>query len=83
MSKAKLNSALLMPDGRFKSKKVSNTHAGFAELKRWLSQHGAASIRVCMEATGIYWEPMAEYPVVNPAQIKAFGSSRVVRAKID
>ncbi len=91
VAKAKLDCVLLMPDGRFKSKKVSNAHTSFAELKRWLHQHGAANIRVCMEATGIYWEPVAEnlvdagftVSVVNPAQIKAFGTSRAVRTKTD
>jgi transposase len=44
-----------------------------------------------MEATGVYWEAVAEYlaaqamivSVVNPAQIKAFGASRMVRTKTD
>ena len=45
-----------------------------------------------MEATGIYWEAVAEHlaarpettvSVVNPAQIKAFGASRMVRTKTD
>lgn len=44
-----------------------------------------------MEATGIYWEPVAEHltaaglivSVINPAQIKAFGTSRAVRTKTD
>ncbi|MFZ6644041.1 IS110 family transposase, partial [Undibacterium sp. TC4M20W] len=44
-----------------------------------------------MEATGIYWEAVAHYfaqqkfpvSVVNPAQIKAFGVSRLVRTKTD
>jgi transposase len=44
-----------------------------------------------MEATGIYWEAVAEcllhagyrVSVVNPAQIKAFGQSRLVRTKTD
>ncbi len=44
-----------------------------------------------MEATGIYWEAVAEYladkgfcvSVVNPSQIKSFGESRMVRTKTD
>ena len=45
-----------------------------------------------MEATGIYWEAVAEHlanlpnmtvSVVNPAQIKAYGQSRLVRTKTD
>src|SRR5574338_117530 len=45
-----------------------------------------------MEATGIYWEAVAQFlagfdsvtvSVVNPAQIKAFGASQMVRTKTD
>lgn len=44
-----------------------------------------------MEATGTYWEGVAEYlaglgmvvSVINLAQIKAFGASRLVRTKTD
>ncbi len=44
-----------------------------------------------MEATGIYWEAIAEYladagytvSVVNPAQIKSFATARLVRTKTD
>jgi transposase len=44
-----------------------------------------------MEATGVYWGAVAEYlaeqgmkvSVINPAQIKAFGESRIVRTKTD
>jgi len=45
-----------------------------------------------MEATGIYWEAVAEHlaarpettvSVINPAQIKAFGASQMVRTKTD
>ena len=44
-----------------------------------------------MEATGIYWEESAQFlaltgftvSVVNPAQIKAYGASRLTRSKTD
>jgi transposase len=44
-----------------------------------------------MEATGVYWEAVAEYlvdagfivSVVNPAQIKAYGAASMVRTKTD
>lgn len=91
VAKAKLDCALLMPDGKGKAKVFKNTREGFGLLKRWLHQHGAANPKVCMEATGTYWEPVAEnladagftVSVVNPAQIKAFGTSRAVRTKTD
>jgi transposase len=44
-----------------------------------------------MEATGIYWEGVAQFlatadltvSVVNPAQIKAYATSRLTRSKTD
>ncbi|MDO8703763.1 MAG: IS110 family transposase [Sulfuricaulis sp.] len=91
VAKAKLDCALRLPDGKFKSKVVENNPPGFQALIEWLEKHGATTPRVCLEATGIYWEAVAEVlaahgmtvSVVNPAQIKAFGASRLVRTKTD
>jgi len=91
VAKAKLDCALRLPDGKHKSKVVENNSNGFKALIEWLAKHGAASAHVCMEATGVYWEAVAEYlagkgmvvSVVNPAQIKAFGQSQLVRTKTD
>ncbi len=71
VAKAKLDVALLLPDGKFRSEVVPNTPEGFEKLA------------ACMEATGIYWESAAAFlaekghavSVVNPAQISAFGSA--------
>lgn len=89
VAKAKLDSALLLPTGKLKSKVLANTPEGFMGLVEWLKKHDADHARVCMEATGVYWEALAEFladagftvAVVNPAQIKAFGASRLVRTK--
>ena len=91
VAKVKLDAALLLPDGKFKHRTVANTPDGFAELQHWLSQHGAEAATVCMEATGTYWEAAAEHLaeaggtvcVVNPAQIKAYATSKAVRTKTD
>lgn len=91
VAKAKLDCALRFPDGKYKSKVVENNPGGFKTLSEWLTKHGAASAHVCMEATGVYWEAAAEYlagkgmvvSVINPAQIKAFGQSQMVRTKTD
>lgn len=91
VAKAKLDCALRHPDGKFKSKVVPNNPEGFKALSHWLSKQGVTTLPVCMEATGVYWEAVAEYlaargmtvSVVNPAQIKAFGASRMVRTKTD
>jgi transposase len=91
VAKAKLDCALRHPDGKCKSKVVANTPEGFKALTHWLSKQGATTVHVCMEATGVYWEAVAEVlaahgmtvSVINPAQIKAFGASRMVRTKTD
>ena len=91
VAKAKLDCALRLPDGKLRSKVIENNLKGFQVLIEWLGKHGATTPHVCMEATGVYWEDVAEYltgkemlvSVVNPAQIKAFGSSRMVRTKTD
>ena len=91
VAKAKLDVALQLADGKTRSKVVDNTPQGFAALSAWLDKYDVTSLHVCMEATGIYWEAVAEFladaghtvSVVNPAQIKAFGAAGLVRTKTD
>lgn len=92
VAKAKLDCALRLPEGKIKHKVVANNPAGFADLLTFLSKNSATTIHVCMEATGIYWEAVAEFlsaqsgmtvSVINPVQIKAFATSRLVRTKTD
>ena len=91
VAKAKLDCALRLPDGKYKHKVFENNQDGFTALAEWLGKYGAAHSHVCMEATGVYWEAAAEFlaskqmpvSVLNPAQIRAFGQSRLVRTKTD
>lgn len=91
VAKAKLDVALRLPDGKLRSKVIDNTPEGFAALSAWLQKQGATALHACMEATGTHWEACAEYladagntvSVVNPAQVKAFGASRLTRTKTD
>ncbi|MCW5207841.1 IS110 family transposase, partial [Desulfobulbus sp. US2] len=91
VAKAKLDIALRLPSGKHRSKVIPNTPDGFNTLTEWLKRHGADKVHACMEATGVYWESSAEFlvdaghtvSVVNPAQIKAFGTASMVRTKTD
>lgn len=91
VAKAKLDVALRLPTGQIRSTIIANTDAGFAELQAWLARHDGIGAHVCMEATGTYWEAVAEtladagYPVsvVNPSRVKAYGAARQVRTKTD
>lgn len=92
VAKAKVDVALRLPNGKFRSNKVfDNTPTGFEALTVWLARQGVTDLHVCMEATGTYWEAIAEWladaghtvSVVNPAQIKAFGKAMLARTKTD
>ncbi|MGC8736725.1 MAG: IS110 family transposase [Dissulfurimicrobium sp.] len=91
VAKAKLDCALRLPEGKFRSRIVDNTVQGFEALTAWLTKHDVSDLHVCMEATGTYWEAVAEHlsdtdftvSVVNPARIKAFGAASGVRTKTD
>lgn len=92
VAKAKLDCALRTPEGKLRHKVVENAPDGFQALRAWLDKQGVGTLHVCMEATGTYWEAVAEFlagceavtvSVLNPAQIKAFGASQMVRTKTD
>ena len=91
VAKKKLDCALRQPDGKHKHKVFDNAPNGFKELQQWICSFDVPQLHVCMEATGVYWEAVAEYlanhryvvSIVNPVQIKAFGASRLVRTKTD
>ncbi|MGA7094072.1 MAG: transposase [Candidatus Cybelea sp.] len=83
--------AFLFSD-RGEAKRVfPNTSKGFEQLTAWLMNRHAADVHICMEATGAYWEALAVYlhelkhrvSVVNPARIKAFAQSELLRTKTD
>ncbi len=90
IAKQKFDVALLV-DGKTKHKTCKNSVEGFETLTLWLERQGAGKIHVCMEATGSYGEDLAVYlheaghmvSVVNPARIKGFGQSELIRTKTD
>ncbi|XLZ69137.1 IS110 family transposase [Massilia sp. SR12] len=92
VSKHKLDVALLI-GGKVRSKSVPNSPTGYQELKIWMTKQKVAfdQCLVCMESTGAYSEPVAiglqalgfTVSVVNPARIKGFGQSELVRNKND
>jgi transposase len=90
VSKRSFNAALLM-FGKEKTKKFSNDSLGFSQLQDWLNQQGARHVHACMEATGRYYEQLAEFlyfagyhvSVVNPARIKGYAQAELKRSKTD
>jgi transposase len=92
VSKKKLDIALLV-NGKTKTKVLENSAEGHLALLDWLgkSKVPLSALHVCMEATGVYSEPVAlalhaaglMVSVANPACIKGFGHSENIRNKND
>jgi transposase len=83
--------ACLMTEGKHHQAQFENTPGGFKKLERWVKKSPANQVHACMEATGQYGDALAEFlyqegfqvSVVNPARIKAYGSSKLRRNKTD
>ena len=90
ISKQKFDVALLV-DGKTKHKTCKNSAEGFETLMLWLDKQGIQKVHACMEATGNYGEDLAIclheaghiVSIVNPARIKGFAQSELVRTKTD
>jgi len=90
IAKAKFDAALRQ-DGRTHHHLFANTQVGFAQLLVWLRARVTVPLHACMEATGCYGEALALFlhqqgvrvSVVNPARIKAFAQSELLRNKTD
>ncbi len=90
ISKASFD-ACLISNGKAKHQKFTNDNAGFKELIKWLAQNKVKKIHACMEATGRYYEALAEFlcdkkhtvSVINPTKIKGFAKSELARSKTD
>ena len=69
----------------------SNDQKGFKALVGWAEKQPERVVHICMEATGSYWEGLAEHlyqrgytvSVVNPYQIKRYGDHLLNRNKTD
>lgn len=91
IAKAKFDVARFA-QGKYRHQKFDNSEEGFTLFIAWLTGFGDdTSPLICMEATGAYSRPLAEYlvkpgfqvSVVNPAKIAAFAKSELSRAKTD
>jgi transposase len=90
IAKQKFDAALLV-DGKTKHKTCKNSAEGFEMLRLWLEKQEIQEVHACLEATGNYGEDLAIYlheaghmvSVVNPARIKGFAQSELLRTKTD
>ncbi len=82
---------VLLLDGKVKNKSFKNATEGFEALSLWLKKLGISQVQACLEATGNYGEELAIYlheaghfvSIVNPARIKGFAQSELIRTKTD
>ncbi|GFT84967.1 pilin gene-inverting protein [Nephila pilipes] len=90
IAKQKFDACLLV--GSKKRHKVfHNNQEGFEKFIAWCNHHEAEFIHLCLEATGCYSEDLVNFmydlghnvSVINPAQIKAFSKSELLRNKTD
>jgi transposase len=79
-------------NSKYKHKVFTNNEQGFNQFINWIqSLFANEQLLICMEATGAYSLPLAEFmvnqgyavSVVNPAKIKAFAHSELSRTKTD
>ncbi|MGZ6230381.1 MAG: IS110 family RNA-guided transposase [Syntrophales bacterium] len=90
IAKQRIEVALLV-DGKVKNKSFKNTTEGFEALGLWLKKLGISQVQACLEATGNYGEDLAiclheaghSVSIVNPARIKGFAQSELIRTKTD
>jgi transposase len=90
IAKQSMEIALLV-EGKVKNKTFKNTTEGFEALALWLKKLGISQVQACLEATGNYGEELAIYlheaghsvSMVNPARIKGFAQSELIRTKTD
>lgn len=90
IAKNKFDVALRL-NGKFKTKVFRNTRAGHESLLAWLSRYEVDCVHACLEATGAYWQELAEFlydrghqvSAVNPAQVHAYGKGKLARTKTD
>jgi transposase len=91
IAKESFTATLLSATGKKYRRQFSNSPAGHQAFLAWLKKHSQGSIHVCLEATSIYWEEVAErsheagyeVSVVNPARIKGYALSQLRRSKTD
>src|SRR5262245_1788816 len=91
IAKATLDVTLLSGDKPVGYRQFANTSSGIAQLLKWLTKRVNGTLHVCMEATNIYWEAVAEalhiqgyrVSVVNPTRIKGYAISQLRRSKTD
>jgi transposase len=91
ISQQTFDATMIESTGTRQHRQFANTTTGFRQFRAWMKGHPASEVHVCMEATNVYWEALADtlfqagyqISVVNPARIKGFAISQLQRNKTD
>jgi transposase len=91
IAKESFTVTLLNGQGQKYRRQFANSPAGHKAFLSWLKKQSQGRVQVCLEATSIYWEEVAErlheagheVSVVNPARIKGYALSQLRRSKTD
>jgi transposase len=83
--------AAVLVGTRKRNKTFTNDDAGFTNLLAWLREHHFERVHACLESTGGWSEALATaladaghvVSIVNPARVKAFGKTELIRTKND
>ncbi len=84
------DAALYSDNTHYNHSSFDNTAQGFEALLSWLDK-APSDLHLLMEATNVYWEPLAYYlnakgatvSVINPKCIKGYANSLNIRSKTD
>jgi transposase len=91
VSKLTIDVCLLFPDGTKQKTRVPNNRAGFVEVLSLLHGLEMSQIHACMEPTGRYNRPLANFlhvvgirvSLVNSFTVQNHGRSKKIRSKTD
>lgn len=90
VGKKTIHAAVLL-DKRKRNRTFTNDATGHANVLAWLREHHLERVHACLESTGGWSEALAAVladaghvvSIVNPARIKAFGKTELIRTKND
>jgi transposase len=90
VGKKTIHAAVLL-DKRKRNRSFTNDDGGYANLLAWLHEHHIERVHACLESTGGWSEALATVlvdaghvvSIVNPARVKAFGKTELIRTKND
>jgi transposase len=91
MSLDKFDVAMRSQEGKLLVQKFAANKSGFNQFRCWLRKYGVRQAHLWIEATGRYWEALAEWSltegylvtVLNPRSVRHFAKAKLKQNKTD